>query len=112
MGVKKTTMFAFVLKKLIVFYRYFISPLKAPSCRYYPSCSSYALQSLKTKNIFYACFSIALRILRCNPLFSGGIDYPIVYKNIKTKPYEKNFKLKYIYIPCGGKRFLIIKSLD
>ncbi len=67
-----------IIKKILIFiiraYQKAISPLFPKTCRFYPSCSTYSVQALKIHNIFYALFLILKRILRCNPLFKGGID--------------------------------------
>ena len=68
---------------LIKGYGYFISPLLAPSCRFYPSCSEYALTALQQHSIFMSCYLIIRRILRCHPFHSGGYDpVPHVHNKI------------------------------
>lgn len=62
------------LRWMVSSYQYFISPLKPSVCRFYPSCSSYALEALDVLPLHKAIFAILLRILRCNPYFSGGYD--------------------------------------
>ncbi len=59
---------------LIKFYQSFLSPLLGPSCRYFPTCSSYALEAFRQHNFFYASWLTAWRILRCNPFVKGGYD--------------------------------------
>ncbi len=59
---------------LIVFYRQAISPHFPPSCRYYPTCSEYALQSIKKYGPFKGTLMAIWRILRCNPFHKGGYD--------------------------------------
>lgn len=56
-------------------YRRFISPLLTPRCRYYPSCSAYAIQAVQTHGIFKGTALSAARILRCNPWSRGGVDH-------------------------------------
>jgi putative membrane protein insertion efficiency factor len=59
----------------VAIYRLVISPLKrAPSCRYLPTCSEYAVESVKTRGIVVGGTLAVWRILRCNPLFRGGYD--------------------------------------
>jgi putative membrane protein insertion efficiency factor len=58
----------------VVIWRKFISPLYGDVCRYYPSCSSYGLQSLQRLGVIRAIPLTTWRILRCNPWSSGGID--------------------------------------
>ena len=60
--------------RLILFYRKYISPLKKPCCRCYPTCSQYAISAVKKYGAFKGGFLAVKRILRCNPLFKGGYD--------------------------------------
>ena len=64
----------FVLIKLIRFYQIFISPFLGQNCRFYPTCSNYSIQALKEYGLFKGGKLIILRILKCNPFFSGGYD--------------------------------------
>ena len=59
---------------LVRFYQRHISPLKAPCCRFYPTCSSYMLQAVERFGVWRGCWLGLMRILRCSPLFRGGID--------------------------------------
>lgn len=59
---------------LVVFYQRFISPLKAPSCRFYPTCSHYSLQALEKYGPVKGLWMTAARILRCHPFHPGGYD--------------------------------------
>ncbi len=59
---------------LIKFYRGFLSPMFPPSCRFYPTCSAYALEAFETHNFFKASWLSVWRILRCNPFSKGGYD--------------------------------------
>ena len=62
------------LTLLITFYQKFISPAFAPRCKYYPSCSSYALTAIKTYGLKGVAMA-AWRVVRCNPWSHGGVDY-------------------------------------
>ena len=77
-----------MLKFLLIFivrsYQLLISPLLGNNCRYFPTCSNYAIQALKEHNIFNAIRLIILRILKCNPLGGSGIDL-LPKKNAKNK---------------------------
>jgi uncharacterized protein len=56
-------------------YRRWLSPLKrGPSCRYLPTCSSYAVEAVKTRGIVVGIVLAVWRVLRCNPLFHAGYD--------------------------------------
>lgn len=66
----------FIIKSLIRFYRYTISPLLPRSCRFEPSCSRYALECLDKRGIKGIIPSIK-RILKCHPFHPGGYDPPL-----------------------------------
>jgi putative membrane protein insertion efficiency factor len=63
-----------VLIALVRAYQYAISPLLGPRCRYYPSCSNYAIGALREHGAFRGAGLAAWRILRCNPFSNGGYD--------------------------------------
>ncbi len=65
----------YVFIGLIKFYKKFISPLTPPKCRYYPSCSSYAVDAVTKFGAFRGLYLAVMRIFRCNPWSPGGIDY-------------------------------------
>jgi putative membrane protein insertion efficiency factor len=57
------------------FYRRYLSPLKGrPTCRYLPTCSEYAIEAVEKRGVFVGTAKAAWRLLRCNPLFTGGYD--------------------------------------
>ena len=64
----------FITLFLIGSYKYIISPILPPACRFYPSCSQYAVGALKKHGFLNGSWLAVLRILRCNPLFPGGYD--------------------------------------
>jgi hypothetical protein len=55
-------------------YRALISPLYGDVCRYYPSCSSYALQAIQQYGVIHGSWIGARRIARCHPWAAGGVD--------------------------------------
>ncbi len=59
---------------IIVFYQRFISPLKGPSCRFYPSCSTYTLQAVEKHGLVKGFYLSLRRIIRCHPWHPGGYD--------------------------------------
>jgi len=64
--------------------------LFGPSCKYVPSCSSYALEAFQQHNFFYASWLTVWRILRCNPFSKGGFD-PVPGVSLNTKEFsDKN----------------------
>ncbi|MCM1322339.1 MAG: membrane protein insertion efficiency factor YidD [Bacteroides sp.] len=60
--------------KLIRFYQIYISPLFPSCCRFYPTCSNYALEAIRKYGAFKGFFLAIKRILRCNPFVKGGFD--------------------------------------
>jgi hypothetical protein len=62
--------FIFIIK----LYKKIISPLFPPSCRFYPSCSTYAIQAFEKYGIFKGFWLSTKRILKCNPFHPGGYD--------------------------------------
>jgi hypothetical protein len=56
-------------------YRKFISPLKPPTCRFYPSCSAYALEAIEVHGPAVGTWLALKRICKCHPFHPGGIDY-------------------------------------
>ena len=59
---------------LTKFYQYFISPLIGPTCRFHPTCSNYAIISIKKFGIFKSIFLIIKRIFKCHPWGDSGYD--------------------------------------
>jgi uncharacterized protein len=59
---------------LIRFYQYFISPLLPPSCRFYPTCSHYALEALAQHGLWRGLYLTLRRLGRCHPFHPGGFD--------------------------------------
>lgn len=55
-------------------YRAVISPLYGDVCRYYPSCSSYALQAIQHHGVLRGVWFGSVRLVRCHPWAAGGID--------------------------------------
>jgi putative membrane protein insertion efficiency factor len=55
-------------------YQRFISPAFAPRCRYYPTCSDYAVQSIREVGPVRGSILAGWRLLRCNPFSHGGVD--------------------------------------
>jgi len=103
--------------------KFFIAPIKGyqyisrmlpASCRYYPTCSEYAKWQFEFNRPDKALAQSTLRILRCNQLFAGGIDYPIVQY---TAPLlltlkQDNLKVKYWLVPKNKKLFYLIKDYN
>jgi putative membrane protein insertion efficiency factor len=66
------------MKKLFMsairFYQRRISPLFGPKCRYYPTCSVYALEALEVHGLLKGSWLAIRRLMRCNIFFPGGVD--------------------------------------
>ncbi|MCX6398740.1 MAG: membrane protein insertion efficiency factor YidD [Propionibacteriales bacterium] len=56
-------------------YQLLISPLLGPTCRYYPSCSAYAVQALQVHGAIKGTWLAVRRLLRCHPWSPGGVDH-------------------------------------
>jgi putative membrane protein insertion efficiency factor len=59
---------------MIRFYQKAVSPWLPPACRYYPSCSAYAIEAIERYGFFRGSALAAKRILRCHPFHAGGYD--------------------------------------
>ncbi len=70
-------MFKLIAVKCVDFYRNYLSVLKLPSCRYYPTCSHYAKEAIEKYGIFRGFIKGASRVLRCHPFSRSGYD-PLV----------------------------------
>jgi putative membrane protein insertion efficiency factor len=62
------------LLSLIGFYRMAVSPALAPSCRYLPSCSAYAVEAIEVHGAARGSWLALRRLLRCHPFHAGGHD--------------------------------------
>jgi uncharacterized protein len=65
---------SWVLRQLVRFYRYFVSPLLGPSCRFHPSCSEFAEEALAQHGALRGSLLTARRLCRCGPWHPGGFD--------------------------------------
>jgi uncharacterized protein len=73
--VRRPTIAASVLMLPIIGYQKYFSPLKAaPTCRFYPTCSSYALEALRTHGAIRGSALAVARIAKCQPFHPGGFD--------------------------------------
>jgi uncharacterized protein len=63
-----------VLLAVLGFYRMAVSPALAPSCRYLPSCSAYAVEAIEVHGAARGSWLAARRVLRCHPFHAGGHD--------------------------------------
>ncbi|RKF22252.1 membrane protein insertion efficiency factor YidD [Alginatibacterium sediminis] len=59
---------------LIQIYKVTLSPLIGPRCRFTPTCSTYAIEAIKTHGLAKGCWLTSKRLLKCQPLNPGGYD--------------------------------------
>jgi putative membrane protein insertion efficiency factor len=64
-----------VLVGLVRAYQFVVSPWFAPRCKYYPSCSAYAVTALRVHGPWRGLGLAGWRLLRCNPWSLGGVDH-------------------------------------
>jgi len=67
-----------MLKKIFIalirFYQVVISPIKPPSCRFYPTCSQYGLEAIQRFGAIKGGWLTIKRISKCHPFHPGGVD--------------------------------------
>ena len=67
-----------MIKRLAIagirFYRHYLSPLKPPTCRFYPSCSAYTLDAIRTHGVMTGFWLGIKRLCKCHPWHPGGYD--------------------------------------
>ncbi len=69
--------FAKLVVLLLRGYKYAVSPLLPPACRYVPACSEYAMEAVERYGALRGGMIALLRVLRCHPFAKGGYD-PVV----------------------------------
>jgi uncharacterized protein len=67
-------------------YQRVISPGLPARCKYYPSCSEYAVQAVRSYGVFRGVVLAAWRLLRCNPWSHGGVDFVEDQKLFRPRP--------------------------
>lgn len=75
-----------ILMRLIRFYQKNISPATQPTCRYHPTCSTYALKAIDKHGALKGGLMGSARILRCNPFVEGGVDKVPDYFTLGRNP--------------------------
>ena len=99
----------------------YISRMLPANCRYYPTCSEYAKWQFECNMPHKALAATTLRILRCNQLFPGGIDYPVVIFRAPKLTLSPDIngscgkmKILYWFVPKEPERshYYVIKDFD
>ncbi len=85
---------AFVLTLAIRAYQFFVRPLLAPACRFTPSCSTYAIDALRTHGALCGVCLASWRVLRCNPFVPGGHDPVPPAGTLTCRPFPKSFRAR------------------
>ncbi|AWB87796.1 membrane protein insertion efficiency factor YidD [Mycetocola zhujimingii] len=75
----------------LIAYRTVISPLYGEVCRYYPSCSAYAMHAIQQHGVTVGSGLAALRIARCHPWAAGGVDDAPLKKNFRYSVTPRGF---------------------
>jgi uncharacterized protein len=78
-----------VTLQLLRAYKWAISPLFPPACRYVPTCSEYAMEAVERYGVLRGGLLALARLLRCHPLARGGYD-PVVSRPRTTRPRTTN----------------------
>ena len=81
----------FFVLGLLRAYKWSISPMAAPSCRYVPTCSEYAMEAVERYGAGRGGFKALWRLLRCHPFAHGGYD-PVVKAGSETSEIRSEAK--------------------
>lgn len=80
-----------ILIKIVFFYQKYISPLKPASCRFYPTCSDYAISAIERFGCIKGIYLSLKRLSKCHPYHPGGYD-PVPDKFTKQLEPIKNIQ--------------------
>ena len=73
-GSRTRLVVARAFKAVLAFYRRYVSPVLGIHCRFYPSCSRYAVEAIDLHGPWRGSLLALKRVLRCHPLHPGGVD--------------------------------------
>ncbi len=76
-----------IVLKVLRAYKWLVSPLLGPACRYVPSCSEYAMEAVARYGVLQGGLKAAWRLARCHPLARGGFD-PVA--SVNTPPLKES----------------------
>jgi hypothetical protein len=74
-----------VVLQLLRAYKWAISPLLPPACRYVPTCSEYAMEAIERCGVLRGGLMASLRLLRCHPFVRGGYDPVVKHAHISNE---------------------------
>ena len=90
-----------VLVAPIRLYQRWISPAFAPRCRYYPTCSAYAVQAIRELGPIRGSILAGWRLLRCNPFSPGGVDELSDRRLFRGTP-TRSERARRLQVPSAG----------
>ena len=64
----------YLIVKFIQVYQIILSPISRPSCRFYPTCSQYAVEAIEKRGVVVGLLKGIWRVIRCNPFGGSGYD--------------------------------------
>lgn len=73
---------------LLRLYKRWISPSLAPSCRYVPTCSEYAMEAIDRYGVLRGGMKAVWRLLRCHPFVKGGLDPVVTVKSDHSRHHD------------------------
>jgi len=91
-----------VLTGLVLGYKRLLSPMLGPRCRFYPSCSTYALDALQVHGAAKGTALAVARVCRCHPWNPGGVDHVPPKGAWKPEPYVPLTSFDDVPRPDGG----------
>jgi putative membrane protein insertion efficiency factor len=83
----------FVVLQMLRAYKWLVSPLLPPSCRYVPSCSEYAMEAVERHGAVRGGLMAICRVLRCHPFVKGGFD-PVPLENERSHGFHGFKRIK------------------
>jgi putative membrane protein insertion efficiency factor len=69
-------------------YKWAVSPMLLPACRYVPTCSDYAMEAVERYGALRGGMMTVWRVLRCHPLAKGGLDPVVKAKTVKLETFK------------------------
>jgi putative membrane protein insertion efficiency factor len=92
----------FVVLQLLRAYKWAVSPLFPPACRYVPTCSEYAMEAVDRFGALRGGFKGLLRLMRCHPLSRGGYDPVVPHSHPHNEPPTANDQRQTVSVSYPG----------